>query len=327
MSWKDFGFLWMVFWVVKSQNYTLYVDTNEYIDIPSPYFGFTFDFWKPDGPFGNKWDNAGILYVNLSNANLIALTAAVSPAILRIGGSPQDSIIYNISGSCLDVNSSLPGYGCSQTSNNFGCLNETRWKQINAFAKETNTSLYFGLNACYGRPTNDTSMNFSNIEQLFNYTVNELSKDEWTNLIGFEFGNEEQNQINADIVAKDSYTLRQILTKYFGFDGIHLVAPDDIGQNSHVYEQYFVDYLGNLSQIATVNETVQAITYHHYAKCGFPNGNISVFSIDCLFDVQSRARYYASLVDQYNTIAWMGEGSEMSGGGTPNVSNTFADSF
>eukprot|EP01084_Bolivina_argentea_P187001 322213_1 len=135
-------------------NYNLSINTHSIISkIPSPFYGFQFDYWKNKSSGGKWYPNAGILTLNLSNTNLIEYTKALSPAYLRIGGSPENSIIYNISGACNNINASLPGYGCGATANNYGCLTVDRWQQINEFAVKTNISLLFGLNACYGRPT------------------------------------------------------------------------------------------------------------------------------------------------------------------------------
>eukprot|EP01084_Bolivina_argentea_P004811 9113_1 len=196
-------------------SYDFSINTSDIVrSIPEPYFGFTIDWWKQNGEYGPKWGNAGILTLDLSNTNLIALTKAITPAVLRIGGSPEDSIIYNISGACLNIKPSLPGYGCSEASNTqpYGCLNESRWTQINEFAYKTNVTLVFGLNACYGRPAINKSMNFTNIEQLFEYTSTQQTG--FDNIYGFEFGNEQNGHIDPDIYAKDFITAYNLLHKY-----------------------------------------------------------------------------------------------------------------
>ena len=38
--------------------------------------------------------------------------------MLRLGGSPEDSIVYNMSGMCLTTNSE--SYGCGQSGKNYG---------------------------------------------------------------------------------------------------------------------------------------------------------------------------------------------------------------
>lgn len=55
----------------------------------------TFDFWRWDDPFyGPKFMNSSALYIDLTNPLLRSLASALAPAILRIGGSPEDGIVF-----------------------------------------------------------------------------------------------------------------------------------------------------------------------------------------------------------------------------------------
>eukprot|EP01084_Bolivina_argentea_P004810 9112_1 len=323
-------------------SYDFSINTSDIVrSIPEPYFGFTIDWWKQNGEYGPKWGNAGILTLDLSNTNLIALTKAITPAVLRIGGSPEDSIIYNISGACLNIKPSLPGYGCSEASNTqpYGCLNESRWTQINEFAYKTNVTLVFGLNACYGRPAINKSMNFTNIEQLFNYTVNKMNKTITQNLYGFEYGNSEGQQhgsnpmalIDVDAYSNDFYTLHKLIDKYFNTKKVYAIADDD-NLHSQFNRNYSKQFLSNLETYATkdnikVSDILNRYTYHNYPNCGYPNGKETVFSLSCLNEINVNVNYSLSITSQYGVKGVMGEGSEHSGGGTSNVSNTFVDNF
>ena len=54
--------------------YNYSVDIGNVIrDIPTPFYGFTFDFWKNEDSGGKWYPNASILTLNLSNSNLITL--------------------------------------------------------------------------------------------------------------------------------------------------------------------------------------------------------------------------------------------------------------
>ena len=60
------------------------------------------DWWKPtDGSNGEKWGDASILWLNLSNPTLINLTKALTPAMLRLGGSPEDVCCISIIIICI----------------------------------------------------------------------------------------------------------------------------------------------------------------------------------------------------------------------------------
>ena len=76
------------------------------------------DFWRWDDPtFGEKWGNSSAQEINLSSPALRTLTAALGPGIIRIGGSPDDSIVFDTDGTCVPQsggNGPAPHYYCSQ---------------------------------------------------------------------------------------------------------------------------------------------------------------------------------------------------------------------
>eukprot|EP01084_Bolivina_argentea_P064786 118106_1 len=142
---------------------TLTIDpTTTIANIPIPFYGFTFDYGNTNGANSSEWAGAGILDVDLSNPDLIAYAKELSPALLRIGGSAEDEIIYNTTkGECLQYENGhkgppLCGSGTDNNHPNLGkkylaCLNMSRWQQINEFVVKTNLTFLYGLNACYGR--------------------------------------------------------------------------------------------------------------------------------------------------------------------------------
>ena len=312
-------------------NYTVYTD-QVLRNISTPFYGFTFDFWKNEDSGGKWYPNASILTLNLSDENLIELTKHLSPAILRIGGSPQDSVVYNMSGECSQ-DYGLPGYSCSQETNSkyYGCITKERWSEINEFARKTNITLVFGLSACYGREANNKAMNFSNIINLIKYT-NTLN-DNASNLFAFEFGNELQLHIDSNTYANDFYTLYQIIRNTSINSNLKLIGNDDFSPS------YTSSFLSNLNTTInnddgngnkyTISDVLYRLTYHHYPNCGYPGGdNKTVFDLTCLESIHSSAQEYSNMASKYSgIIAWMGEGSEHSGGGTPNVSDTMIDNF
>merc|ERR1719242_2471475 len=256
---------------------TLTVENGKiYQQIPEMFFGFTMDWWKPtDGQYGKKWDDASILYQDLTNPILINLTKALTPAILRLGGSPEDSIVYNISGMCLKTDSEQ--FGCGQSGKNYGCLSESRWLEILQFMDDTQLSLVFGLNACFGRPNRSALMDYTNIHSMI--------KEKWTD-----------------------YGMEKEMVPF-------MIGPD-AEQRSSAW-QWNLEILNTLNDISygNVPSIQRALTYHHYPNCNSPNGNVSVFSMDCLSSIGFMARNYTSkLADVYGVEVWMGEGSGHSGG-------------
>jgi hypothetical protein len=76
------------------------------------------DFWRSDDPrFGVKWGNSSAITIDLTDPVLRAAASALAPAILRLGGSPDDSVIFDTDGTCVPQSGGdgpFPGYYCSQ---------------------------------------------------------------------------------------------------------------------------------------------------------------------------------------------------------------------
>ena len=97
----------------------------------------TFDWWlRNDTHYGEKWANASCLTIDLEDPDLLTLARAYAPAILRLGGSPEDSIMYDVDGGCVpgSMPQPSPSYYCSQVHPYvYGCLTPTRWRQLLEF--------------------------------------------------------------------------------------------------------------------------------------------------------------------------------------------------
>ena len=74
------------------------IDTAAALPDVSPLFaGFTNDWWtKDDTHDGPKWDTAGMMTLDLQSPALRAAAAARAPALWRIGGTPADTVVYNV---------------------------------------------------------------------------------------------------------------------------------------------------------------------------------------------------------------------------------------
>ena len=295
-------------------NYTLSLNTSNILrTVNEPFYGFTIDFWNNEDSYGKWSPDAGILTLNLSNPNLIALTKELAPAKLRIGGSPEDSVVYDINGECSQQYG-LPQYGCSQTTNTnyYGCINKTRWIEINNFGLETGVDVIFGLNACYGRPSPDQPMNFSNIISLLNFTQTFAQNS----FFGFELGNElaaglnghvELQRVNASRYAADFYTSYRIL------DGQYKLLGNDDANTG--YSDHF---MGNLSEIIApdslnVSDVLYALTYHHYPQCSYPNGTLVFdpnFTCEPTQSIIAYSTAFKAVSSKYGVPAIMGEGKK-----------------
>lgn len=155
------------------------------------------------------------------------------------------------------------------------------------------------------------SMDFSNIQGLFNATVNTI--DSHSNLYGFELANELNNRIDADIYATDFIQIYKMIQDTFSNQANkpYLVGAD-VGSTS--YSQDFINALQQQTNNKDVSNILHSLTYHHYPNCNYP-ANETVYDLSCLESIHSAATQYSEIARAGNTMSWMGEGSEHSGGG------------
>ncbi len=77
------------------------------------------DFWRADDPtFGAKWARSSALTIDLTSPALLAAARALAPALLRLGGSPEDSLVFDDGDGACTPQSGGDGpfapYFCSQ---------------------------------------------------------------------------------------------------------------------------------------------------------------------------------------------------------------------
>lgn len=122
----------------------VHFDTSQTIaEVAEGYVSYDMDWWLPhEGCSPEGWGpNANVLEVDLSSPKLRALTSALGPAYLRIGGSLDKEVIYA---------DGISNRTCAQPINSSehlhpSCLNASRWDQIHDFATSTNSKVVFGL--------------------------------------------------------------------------------------------------------------------------------------------------------------------------------------
>jgi len=84
------------------------------------------------------WDDSAMTLIDLHNDDFNNLLKALSPAILRVGGGNEYSVVYDVNGNeCADKNVSAA----------LDCLNMTRWEETLTWAKETEVKMVWGLGA------------------------------------------------------------------------------------------------------------------------------------------------------------------------------------
>ncbi|GAA0186234.1 hypothetical protein LIER_33522 [Lithospermum erythrorhizon] len=220
----------------------------------------TIDWWPPEKcDFGRcSWGKASILNLDLNNKALFNAIKAFSPLKIRLGGTLQDKMVYEIG------NYPRP---CSQFAKNDsemfgftqGCLSMTRWDELNIFMNNTGAHIIFGLNALHGKITRQGkaigAWDPSNSKALMKYSV-----ERGYVIHGWELGNELSGngvgvRIDVDDYANDTRTLHNVIEEVYKDIEIKplIIAPG--GFFSTEWISRFID---------KSSDSIQVITHHIY---------------------------------------------------------------
>eukprot|EP00040_Diaphanoeca_grandis_P011969 m.61181 g.61181 ORF g.61181 m.61181 type:complete len:545 (+) comp22944_c0_seq1:16-1650(+) len=145
------------------------------------FLGVTLDWWQPTGGCSNcggGWRNASVTKLDLQSARLRVLGSALSPAILRLGGSLDKDIQYwlpeHVGENGVFVMPPPPPNCAPNSTSPHLCLNATRWAEVNEFCTHTGLQLVFGL-----------SLNITQNEALIRY-----SKEQGYSILAYEIPEE-----------------------------------------------------------------------------------------------------------------------------------------
>ncbi|XP_024986351.1 heparanase-like protein 3 isoform X1 [Cynara cardunculus var. scolymus] len=288
----------------------------------------TLDWWPPQKcDYGTcSWGTASLLNLDLNNKILLNAIEAFSPLKLRLGGTLQDKVMYQMAGNqepCPQFNGSPKElFGFTQ-----GCLPLSRWDELNIFFQKSKAKVIFGLNALSQRHVSmDGSVvgpwNSSNAEALMKYTV-----DKGFTIHGWELGNELSGngigaRIMADQYASDTISLQNLVQNiYKSFE----VKPIVLGPGGFFDANWFTEY------VMKSNGSLQAITQHIYnLGPGVDNDLVNkILDPSCLDGGSQPLRDLQKILKEFgnSTIAWVGEAGGAYNSGHDRVSNTFIFSF
>ena len=276
----------------------------------------TLDGWN--GTLFPKWGSGSYLALDLDSPRLLALAAALSPGILRLGGSPEDSILFDDDGSCVAGSGgdgpAPDGYYCSQVRPYvYGCLTRARWFALLAFAARTNLSIVLGLNGCTGRMSADGAMDVGNVRALLEATA---ASPHAAALHGLELSNEVfVNSITPRAWGEDAARItalaQQLLGRRLAFAG-----PDDASP-AHLA----------LALNSTPAGTLSALTYHHYPGCEANSSDYFALDPACLQIIDDWGALFSSVGASRGVPTWAGETAEHGGGGVTGLTDTFTSSL
>ncbi|CAN0870887.1 Heparanase-like protein 1 [Linum grandiflorum] len=253
--------------------------------------------------------------------------SAFSPLRIRIGGSLQDQVLYdvgNLGSNCHSFFKMKWGlFGFSK-----GCLHMDRWDSLNSLFSRTGAMVTFGLNALRGRHKTwgkhwGGSWNSTNTYDFISYTISKGHKiDSW------EYGNELSGtgigaSVSVDTYAKDVIKLREIVDKLYKNSKTKpsVIAPGGFFEK---------DWYAKLLKI-TGPGTINVVTHHIYNL----GAGVDPHLIQHIVDPNYLSRVSKTFGNLSQTIqqngpwasAWVGESGGAYNSGGFHISDTFVNSF
>ncbi|KAF5199079.1 Heparanase-like protein [Thalictrum thalictroides] len=305
----------------------------------------TLDWWPSDKCNYNDcpWGNSTVPYLDLSHPILAKAIQAFDHLRIRIGGSLQDHVVYDVGTLKYPCH---PFKKIDEEIFKFseGCLHMNRWDELNHLFNKTGAIVTFGLNALYGRhkikglawgggSAWGGAWDSSNAHEFINYTVSKgYHIDSW------ELGNElSEPGIGASVGAEQ-----------YGKDMIELnVIINEIYKNSHSRPLilapggfFNASWYAKLLEVSGSN-VVNVLTHHlynlgpgndtrlvnkildpHYLSNGTFSTYISNGTSDTFKKLQQTIKNHGPWAS-----AWVGESGGAYNSGGRDVSNTFVYSF
>ncbi|XP_028762076.1 heparanase-like protein 1 [Neltuma alba] len=294
----------------------------------------TLDWWPSDKCDYNQcpWARAGMFNLDLKNKILLNAVKAFNPLRIRLGGSVQDQIVYQFGGMkiCPPMTKDKDGlFGFSQ-----GCLNRTRWDQINHFVKTTKVKLTFGLNELTGKkksqeesqegtPLWEGDWDSSNAASLMAYTALKGYK-----IDSYELGNElcgtgVSARIEGVQYAKDITKLRKLVNALYPDPQ---TRPKVLGPAGFYDKEWFNTFLEH-----TGPGVLDGVTHHIY-NLGAGVDKTLINKIQDPYFLSQVAQTFKDIstaVKEYTPWAqpWVGESGGAYNSGGKDVSHTFANGF
>ncbi|RZC52146.1 hypothetical protein C5167_020571 [Papaver somniferum] len=330
-------FLWVLFLIFNGKAEET-VKGNVFIDgrvaigsTDDDFICATLDWWPPEKcDYGTcSWGLASLLNLDLDNPILLNAVKAFSPLKLRLGGTLQDKVLYDVGDPRPPCNRFVKNTSDDSILFGYtdGCLPMPRWDELNNFFQKAGASIIFGLNALNGRNmTRDHSAvgpwDFKNAAALIRYTVNKKYA-----IYGWELGNElSGNGIGARVTAaqyaSDVIALNTIVQDIYSGskDKPLVIAPGG-----------FFDAKWYKELVDKTPNSLNAVTHHIY--------NLGPGVDDHLVGKILDPKYLDGAADTFKSLknilknsatsatAWVGEAGGAYNSGHNLVTNAFVFSF
>ncbi|KAI8543257.1 hypothetical protein RHMOL_Rhmol08G0202900 [Rhododendron molle] len=344
-------------WALNVEDAVIVVNgTQAVTKTDADYICATIDWWPHDKCNYNQcpWGSSSFINLDLSHPFLAKSIQAFKGLRIRLGGSLQDQVLYDVGdlkSPCNPFKKTRDGlFGFSK-----GCLHMERWDEVNNFFNKTGVLVTFGLNALYGRHEIKSGVwggewDSSNANDFIKYTISKghrvdawefgtlLSSNHFVSRLTVIFcililaftaaGNELSGSgIGASVgvgqYGKDLIKLKNMINKlYKNFNRKPLlVAPGGF------YDKQWYNMLLQVSGSLVVN----AMTHHIYNL----GAGVDRDLVSRILDPHHLSKISLTFSNLKQTVethgpwasAWVGESGGAYNSGGRNVSNTFINSF
>ena len=278
-------------------------------------------WWNSSGSVEMKLGKHKTLPLDLTNKKLIALTSALAPAYLRIGGTEADKTLF----------------GETDTNKDSITLTTRLWDGINEFVKKVKMNLFFTVNAGTMVRDKHHKWHSTNLEKLLIY-----SKKKKYRIDAFELGNEVnaywffyglRNRVSIRQYKADFEKFRNIVKKYYPNTKVGGAGTMYWPKLGEVFS-----FVGNIESSLIKDRKVQAdmFTWHYYPQQSqrslipfFKAKSGALLNPNYLNDIGIWAKQLNILKQKYHPHGqvWIGEIGHALCGGQPGLSNTFESSF
>ncbi|XVF43098.1 hypothetical protein PTKIN_Ptkin02bG0012900 [Pterospermum kingtungense] len=280
----------------------------------------TMDWWPTE--------KAGLFDLDLKTSLANAIKA-FNPLRIKVGGSLQDQVVYDVGRvkKCHNFEKRKNGlFGFSE-----GCLSMTRWDKLNKkLFMKSGAKITFGLNALIGRKKSNIGKGLwvgdwksQNAREFMNYSISKGYK-----IDSYEFGNELCGsgigaKVEAEQYGKDVIALKNLVKELY--PDLE-TQPKILGPNGFYDEKWFNTFLK-----VSGHGVVDAITHHIY-NLGPADDQNPITKIQDPFYLNQVAQIYenvSKVVKKFGPLsgAWVSGAGEALDNSHRDVSPSFADGF
>ncbi|PPR84904.1 hypothetical protein GOBAR_AA35807 [Gossypium barbadense] len=265
---------------------------------------------------------------DLKKKGLINAIKAFNPLRIKVGGSLQDQVVYEVGEvkNCPNFMKNKDSlFGFSQ-----GCLPMERWDELNKFFNQTGVKVMFGLNALLERNRSQIEKGLwfgdwpsQNARDFMKYTISRGYKVD-----SYEFGNQLSGagmgaSVEVEQYGKDIVVLKNLVKE---------LHPDPktqakvLGPSGYYDEKWFNSFLE-----VSGHDVVDGVIYHIYNLGPGDDPNMITKSQDPSY-LNQVAQTYKGVLNIVNKFkpqsgAWVSEFGGALHGGAKDLSPTFADGF